>query len=243
MSRAAQAIKQQLEARRRRALAPEYDPVRRDFELGLADEIEREAQALLTPPNPLKTGLGGEIVPQVEDGLPGLESVLQEPDLLDAAASKQRAHLLERAHALELGVQTAQDTRAEGAVQKMVSHQLAAVHSRAMTMLAESEASEFPEISIKKARAAARLVDAFSRAALVLQRLQGGGTQTIEVKYLQVNALVGHSGGAMENLQNLPTKNRGGRPPTSGDRTAKAIADRKADKQLLSNLKNMEDIG
>lgn len=54
MSRAAQAIKQQLEAQRRRALAPEYDPVRRDFELGLADRMEEEARALRIPQNPFK---------------------------------------------------------------------------------------------------------------------------------------------------------------------------------------------
>lgn len=54
------ALKMQREAKRRRALAPDYDPVRRDFELGLADEMEREAQALLVPLEPLKTGIGGE---------------------------------------------------------------------------------------------------------------------------------------------------------------------------------------
>ena len=47
MGKAHQALKMQREAQRRRALAPEYDPVRRDFELGLADEMESEAQALL----------------------------------------------------------------------------------------------------------------------------------------------------------------------------------------------------
>jgi hypothetical protein len=39
--------------------APQYDPVRHDFDLRLADEIEREAQALLIPDQPLQTGLGG----------------------------------------------------------------------------------------------------------------------------------------------------------------------------------------
>lgn len=52
MSRAAQAVKHQVEAQRRRALAPANDPIRRYFELGLANRMEAEAQALLTPPKP-----------------------------------------------------------------------------------------------------------------------------------------------------------------------------------------------
>lgn len=90
MGKAHQALKMQRDAQRRRALAPDYDPVRRDFDLGLANEMELEAQALLTPERPLQTGLGGEIVPPVEHDLPGLESVLKEPDLLNLGASVQR---------------------------------------------------------------------------------------------------------------------------------------------------------
>ena len=41
MGQVRQALKMQRDAQRRRALAPEYDPVRRDFELGLADEMDR----------------------------------------------------------------------------------------------------------------------------------------------------------------------------------------------------------
>ena len=233
------------DAQRVRALAPEYDPVRRDFDLGLADAMEREAQALLTPSETLQTGLGGEIIPPAQVGLPGLESVLKEPDLLNLEASVQRSDLIERAGVLELGIETAKDNRAVGSVQKMISHQMAALHRRAMTMLAESEACKIPEISIKKARASARMVDAFSRCALTLQRLQSGGGQTIQVQYMQVNAMVG---GESEKVQNpsVPaptTKNKGGRPPITGYRTQGAIDQRKADWELLSEVQKIDDLG
>jgi hypothetical protein len=242
MSKVNQALKMQRDAQRRRALAPDYDPVRRDFELGLADVMEQEAQALMVPTKPLQTGLGGEIIPPLEDGLPGLESVLKESNLLHLGASEQRAQLLEQNKVLELGIETAQDVRADGAAQKMISHQMAALHSRAMNMLAESEASKIPEISIMKARAAARMVDAFSRCAVTLQKLQSGGGQTIQVQYMQVNALVG---GESKKMQNPPTapmtpKNKGGRPPVSGYRTQSAIDQRKADKELLSEVQSIE---
>lgn len=111
MGDASQALKMQRDAQRLRALAPEYDPIRRDFELGLADQMERDAQTLLIPQEPLQTGLGGEIVPRAKHGLPGLELTLQKPDLLNLEASVQRASLIERAGVLELGIETAKDTQ------------------------------------------------------------------------------------------------------------------------------------
>lgn len=191
MEQVSESLKVQRNVQRLRALAPHYDPVRHDFDLGLAEEMEREAQALLTPEKPLQTGLGGEIIPPIEHDLPGLESVLKEPDLLNLGASEQRAQLLERNGVLELGVEAAQDAQAHGAIQKMVTHQLAAGHKRAMELLEESARAKDPDIAIKKARASARLMDAFSRSALTLQRLKSGGGQTIQVQYMQVNAMVG----------------------------------------------------
>ena len=197
MGNVRKALKMQRDAQRRRVLAPEYDTVRRDFDLGLADEMDREAQALLTPPEPLQTGLGGEIVPPVEDGLPGLELTLQRADLLNLEASVQRSSLIERAGVLELGIETAKDTRAEGAVQKMISHQMAAAHKRAMNLLAESQEAKDVDVACKKARTAAKMMDAFSRAALTLQRLQTGASQVVQVQHVQVNgpAVIGMGGG------------------------------------------------
>ena len=242
MEEVSKSLKKQRDAKRLRALASHYDPVRQRFNLGLADEIEREAQALLIPEQPLLAGLGGEIIPPVEHCLPGLESVLKEPDLLNLGASEQRAQLLERNGVLELGVEAAHDAQAQGAVQKMVSHQLAAGHKRAMELLDESASAKDPDIAIKKARASARLMDAFSRSALTLQRLQSGGGQTIQVQYMQVNAMVGAAAEKIQNPLARAPKPIGGRPPLSGYRTQEAINQRSADRELLSSMKRVEDI-
>ena len=236
------ALKIQMEAQRRRALAPDYDPIRREFELGLAERMDQEAQALLTPPESLQSGLGGEIVPNIQDGLPGLESTLKEPDLLNAEASKQRMHLLERVGALELGVESAHQVDARNTIEKMAAHQMAAAHKRAMELLAESASANDSDTAIKKARASARLIDAFSRSALTLERLQRGGGQTIQVQYMQVNTMVGGASKNMQNPSNQIPKSKGGRPPTTGYRTTKAIRDRDADRLLLEDLKNIEDV-
>jgi hypothetical protein len=183
--------------------------------------------------------------------LTGLESVLKEPDLLNLSASEQRAQLLERNGVLELGIEAAHDAKANGSIQKMVSHQLAAGHKRAMELLAQSAQSKDPDVAIKMARASARLMDAFSRSALTLQRLQGSGGQTIQVQYVQVNgqAMVGQVGGEGKNMQNMEyadthqvRKNIGGRPPTTGDRTQKAIAQRRADRELMLKMQTIQAI-
>jgi hypothetical protein len=83
------------------------------------------------------------------------------------------------------------------------------------------------------------MVDAASRAALTLQRLQSGGGQTIQVQYFHVNTTVG---GISENLQNPLQKNRGGRPPTTGDRTQASLAQRRADKELISAFDTLKHI-
>ena len=54
MAKVGKALQIQRSALRRRALAPAYDPVRRDFELALAERMEDEAQALLTPSQTLQ---------------------------------------------------------------------------------------------------------------------------------------------------------------------------------------------
>ena len=192
MSRLAQVISQQLEAQHRRALATDCAPVRRDFELGLADRLDQEVAELLTPSEPLQKGLGGEIIPRVKDGLPGLESTLREPDLLSAEASQQRAHLLERAGALELGIEAAQQGRAGNAIEKMLCHQMAAAHRRAMTLLAESEKEQSAQIACLKAKTASRMMGAFAQAALTLRRVQlGVAAHQIQQVHVAGNAVVG----------------------------------------------------
>jgi hypothetical protein len=83
MGQVSQALKMQREAQRKRLLAPENDPIWREFDLRCATDLERQSVELLKPQEPLKSGAGGEIIPPPSSDLPGLEMVLQEPDLLN----------------------------------------------------------------------------------------------------------------------------------------------------------------
>jgi hypothetical protein len=236
------AIMMQQDAQRRRALAPEYDPVRQDFDLAVATRMEKQAVALLTPSVALQKGLGGEVVPRPEDDMPGLESVLKMPDLLNLGATEQRANLLGKTGVLELGIEAAHQANADNTIEKMAAHQMAAAHKRAMELLGESAAAKDPEIAIKKARASARLMDAFSRSALTLQRLQRSGDQIVQVQYIQVNNAVGGASGKMHKPVPTPSPSKRGRPSTTGYRTNAAIAQRVADRELLLGMKKSEDM-
>lgn len=189
-----QALKMQREAQRKRALAPVNDQRRRDFDLQWADGLETDALAMLQPEHPLALGSGGEIIPPVSMGLQGLESIIGEPDLLNLGASTQRTELVDKAGVLELALETAHQSDVKGPVQKMIAHQLAAAHKRALELMAESAQAKDPDIACKKAKVAAKMMDSFCRAALTLERLKTGASQVVTVQHLQVNgpAVIGN---------------------------------------------------
>jgi hypothetical protein len=188
------ALKMQREAQRKRALAPMNDQRRRNFDLQWADGLETDALAMLQPAHPLALGAGGEIVPPVSMGLQGLESIVGEPDLLNLGASSQRTDLIDKAGVLELALETAHQSDVKGPIQKMITHQLAAAHKRALDLMAESAQTTDSDIACKKAKVAAKMMDSFCRAALTLERLKTGASQVVTVQHLQVNgpAVIGN---------------------------------------------------
>ena len=196
MAVAKEAIRLRHAGQRKRLLAPAYDPIRESCDIGEANTLELQANSLLAPPEPLKTGAGGEICPPMTLGMAGLEDALQTPDMLSLEASIQRTDLAEKAGVFELAVEAAESSKAEGAVQKMICHQMAAAHRHALRLLAESEAQRDSAEKCRMAMTASKLMDAFSRAATALQRLQTGSSQVVTVQHVQINggqtAIVGN---------------------------------------------------
>lgn len=233
------AYKNELDARKKYLIAAEQpDGLRTDVAQKVWEDAQTDLAAARHPPEPLQRGLGGEIIPPTSDDMPGLENALKTPDLLNAEATIERATLADRAGVFDLAFDVAESVSAKNSVEQMLCHQMAAAHRRAMTLIAESEASKDSEVAVKKARASARLMDAFSRSVLTLQRSQTGASQVVQIQHVQVigHAVVSQAGGASENRQNPALRNRGGRPPTNGDRTTKAIEERRQDRALVSAL-------
>jgi hypothetical protein len=192
------AIKLREQSHRKRATASTTDPIRRDCDLGEADDLASQSMALMTPSKPPKTGLAGEMIPTIDQGLPGLELALREPDLLDVEVTIQRTQLADRAGVFEMAIEASESVRAKNSIQRMQAHQLALAHKYAMDLMADASKQRDPIIKVKLINCSARLMDAYSKGALALQRLQLGVNQIVQVQHVQVNgqAVIGNVGGS-----------------------------------------------
>jgi len=192
-------IELQQAAMKKKINASKTDAVRHEFDLQEARLMEQQAGALMALEEPIELGAGGEIVPMRSMGLVGLESALKEPDRLDMEVSIQRTELADQAGCFESAIQTAESAKAKGAIQQMLSHQLAAAHRHSMRLLGESEKVRDPAISLKMINAATRLMEAYAKSAVALQRLQTGANQVVQVQHVQVvgQAVIGNIRGAL----------------------------------------------
>jgi hypothetical protein len=202
---------------RRRADVLEQDDARdpadafsRRLEAGRA---RGEAARLLTPPAPLVGSEETELVPAITapdlapaDGSAHLVplsrvdyvNTLADPDAVAIDASEHRTSLLQRAGVLSLGLDAARSTRASHSLEKMLAHQLAALHKATMDLLIRLESSGTALPPVEAARltnAAAHCSEAFQSGCLVQQKLKTGGQQRVLVQYQQVN--VGPGGQAI----------------------------------------------
>ena len=197
LTTARDAMKLREQSLRKRVSASTTDPIRRACDLGESDDLASQSMALMTPPNPLKTGLGGEVIPMVAQGLPGLELALKEPDLLDVEVTIQRTQLADRAGVFEMAIEASESVKAKNSIQRMQAHQLALAHKYAMDLMADASKQRDPIIKVKLINCSARLMDAYSKGALALQRLQQGANQIVQVQHVQVHgqAVIGNVGG------------------------------------------------
>jgi hypothetical protein len=106
----------------------------REFE---ANEMDHAAAEILIPAGSLDIGLGGELVPTDEDmkadSAPAVFDTLKtSPDMLNATASRQRLSLAAAAGALVLGTDIAETIKVRNSLERMLAHQLGAVHLMAM---------------------------------------------------------------------------------------------------------------
>ena len=192
------AVKLREQSLRKRVAASTTDPIRRACDLGESDDLASQSMALMTPSSPLKTSFGGEVIPTVDQGLPGLELALKEPDLLDVEVTIQRTQLADRAGVFEMALEASESVRAKNSIQRMQAHQLALAHKYAMDLMADASKQRDPIIKVKLINCSARLMDAYSKGALTLQRLQQGVNQIVQVQHVQVigQAVIGNVGGS-----------------------------------------------
>lgn len=173
-----------------------------------AATLEANAADLLNPhmhaTHAMQAGNGGEFLVN-RDGVlntqPGLrEVVYQRADMLTAETSLQRLNLLAEVDAVTLGVDMAESVGAANSVERALAHQMAVAHKVALQLAAKAEhfagriqawdntgRQQVQAIeAARMATASARMMDAFGRAALTLERLRHGGQQVVTVQHVNV---------------------------------------------------------
>jgi len=170
----------------RTLMNPSTDPIRYDVDSEVAVINKRNAIESLKLPNPLKKGVGNEFIQDDGYASIGVNEALKAPNKVDLNASIDRMEMLKDNNLLDLGLSTAHDVNASNGVQQMLAHQLSAAHKYAMECLKNSETYKDPVVKVKFVNLSVRLMEAFSRGALTLQRLQNGNTQNVTVQHVNV---------------------------------------------------------
>jgi hypothetical protein len=164
----------------------------------LAERYEGKARERLDPSS-VTIGAGGELVPGddfASNTLPAILDTLANPDHVAADASRDRLDLADRAGTLEIALDTADSIGTTDSLERMLAHQLAAVHVGAMklaglmndqaTHAARTQGQERQAACIEAARLAggvARLSGSFQAGMATLQRMRSGGKQIVVVQH------------------------------------------------------------
>jgi len=128
----------------------------------------------------------GEAIPT------GAEKVLNDtltiPDLASVEASFERTQLLvqQGPGVAAMAVDASASIQSRNSLEKMMAHQLAAVHRVVMDHLAFLPSHYEIEAQAKRLNAAARCMSVYQQGLLTLQKLRQGGHQRISVQYVNV---------------------------------------------------------
>lgn len=189
-------------------------PVLRKHAATYAERVRTEAPEYMQ-----QVGAGGELVPasMLGENSRALEyrSTVDRPDCVAIEASRDRLELADKAGALEMGLDLADTIQADNSMEKMLVHQMAAVHNSAMRMTAlvnrrmESMANIIPDrltmqnierLNIETCRLAGtvtRMMNTFQQGMLTLQRVRTGGEQRVVVEQHQYVTRVEDGGQAV----------------------------------------------
>jgi hypothetical protein len=163
-------------------------PLEAEWNQRNAAEARQEAQRLLDP---------GELVEGVSEtvrtdmtgaGRHWIVDTLRHPNSIAVAAAEQRMVYADMAGGvLESAVDAAVSAGASNSLEKMLCHQLAAVHHSAMLLIGRSCSNIEPVDKARMANAAARMMDVFQSGLLTLQKIKTGGKQVVVVQHVQVS--------------------------------------------------------
>jgi hypothetical protein len=158
-----------------------------------AARARADGERLLEPPERLIGNASTELVPapdleaNVPTGRLSFLDTLAVPNTISVDASEHREAVTTRAGVLSPALDAAVSARAKNSIEKMLCHQMAAVHMAGMELLVRLEEAVRlpPGETARLTNAVARLFEVYQSGCLVLQKLKTGGTQRVVVQYQQ----------------------------------------------------------
>ncbi len=152
-------------------------------------------------------GAGGELVPtsRLCENSRAVEfyDTVAAPDYVTVDASRDRLELADKAGALASGLDLADTIGARDSTEKMLAHQMAAVHRTTMTMMQQvnkrleymesglymqREMERFQAMNMETCRLAGtvtRMMNTYQQGMQTLQKMRTGGTQRVIVQRMQ----------------------------------------------------------
>ncbi len=201
-----------------------FDALSKASEAALAREA---GVALLEPPPGRVLRAHGEAM--VPDLAPGngvspaqrarefaMLDTLECPDMVAIGASQLRLEALTTLGLLQPAMDAATTVQAANSIEKMLSHQLAALHHHGMRLLARAVGADElgapdPVMALRYSNAAVRMFQCCQEGAVALLKLKAGGKQTVVVQHVRV------SDGGQAVIAGQMTKH-GGRAPGAPSR-------------------------
>jgi hypothetical protein len=117
-----------------------------------------------------------------------LVDTLDSPTSISVDASERRLKLAAGAGVLQSAVDAANSAHASNSLEKMLCHQLAAVHGAGMKLVSRVGGGGMPILEeARLANAAGRMMQVFQEGLLTLQKLKTCGKQTMVVQHVQVS--------------------------------------------------------
>jgi hypothetical protein len=203
-------------------------------DLRVADEMLAQARTKQLPSTRTEIGAGGELIDREKVGS-HLVDTLANPDCVTAEASRDRLALASQAGSLSLALDAADTFQAQDSLEKMIVHQMTALHYGMMraTALMNKEldaaggtaidaagdkrdltAGEREAANVRACRLAgaiSRMSGTFQQGLLTLQRKRMGGNQQVTVKHIHQQVNVTEGGQAVVAGDKVTSRTRGRR--------------------------------
>jgi hypothetical protein len=198
----------------------------------LSDEMLAQARKKQLPSTRTEIGAGGELINREKVGSHLFDTVAH-PDYVTAEASRDRLALASQAGSLSLALDAADTIQAQDGLEKMLVHQMAALHYGMMRATArmnkeldaasgtaidaagdkrDQTAGEREAANVRACRLAgaiSRMSATYQQGLLTLQRKRTGGNQHVTVKHIHQQVNVTEGGQAVVAGDKVMSRTRG----------------------------------